>query len=71
MYHPVGASPVTSVGRIKHIMTHPEQMGERGITPHASESEPRYVIENENTGKEAPYKREAILKKADEEGEED
>lgn len=68
VYHPVGASPVTSVGRIKHVMTHPEMMGERGIRPHATPEEPRYVIENEHTGKEAPYKREAIVEKLTPEG---
>ena len=64
VYHPVGGAMQTSVGTIKKILTHEEEVGTRHATMHASEAEPRYVIENEHTHKETAYKREHIIEKA-------
>lgn len=64
VYHPVGGAMQTSVGVIKKILTHEEEVGTRHSTMHASEFEPRYVIENEHTQKETAYKRENIVEKA-------
>ena len=61
VYHPVGGAMQTSVGTIKKILTHKEEVGT--TTMHASESEPRYVIENEHTHKETVYKRDNIVEK--------
>lgn len=66
LYHPIGGAAQTSVGIIKKIITHEEEFGTRHATMHASESEPRYLIENEHTHKETPYKREHIVEKATE-----
>lgn len=66
IYHPVGGAMQTSVGTIKKVLTHEEEVGARHATMHASESEPRYVIENEHTHKETAYKRENIVEKATE-----
>lgn len=65
VYHPVGGAMQTSVGTIKKILTHEEEVGTRHATMHASEQEPRYVIENEHTHKETAYKRENIVEKAE------
>ena len=64
VYHPVGGAMQTSVGVIKKIITHEEEAGVRHTTMHASEEEPRYLIENEHTQKETAYKRENIVEKA-------
>ena len=66
VYHPVGGAMQTSIGTIKKILTHEEEVGSRHSTMHASEAEPRYVIENEHTHKETAYKRENIVEKASE-----
>lgn len=65
VYHPVGGAMQTSVGTIKKILTHEEEVGARHTTMHASQEEPRYVIENEHTHKETAYKRENIIEKAE------
>ena len=65
VYHPVGGAQQTSVGVIKKVLTHEEEVGARHATMHASETEPRYVIENEHTHKETAYKRENIVEKAE------
>ena len=67
VYHPIGGAMQTSVGTIKRILTHEEEVevGSRHTTMHASEQEPRYVIENEHTHKETAYKREHIVDKAE------
>jgi hypothetical protein len=64
VYHPVGGAQQTSVGVIKKILTHEEEVGTRHATMHASQEEPRYVIENEHTKKETAYKFENIVEKA-------
>jgi len=43
LYRPVGGAMQTSVGKIKKILTHPEEVGTRHTEVKASESEPRYV----------------------------
>lgn len=65
VYHPVGGAMQTSVGTIKKILTHEEEVGTRHATMHATEQEPRYVIENEHTHKETAYKRENIVEKTE------
>lgn len=66
IYHPVGGAAQTSVGTIKKILTHEEEVGTRHATMHASEHHPRYVIENEHTHKETAYKFENIVEKVTE-----
>lgn len=63
VYRPVGHAMQTTVGVIKKILTEPEAAGTRGNVAKASEDEPRYVIYNEHTGKETPYKRDNIVEK--------
>ncbi len=65
IYRPVGGAMQTTVGTIKKIITVPEEAGPRHTTVHASPDEPRYLIENEHTHKETPYKRENIIEFAD------
>jgi hypothetical protein len=43
VYRPVGGTVQTSIGTIKKILTHPEEVGTRHTEVKASESEPRYV----------------------------
>lgn len=44
VYHPVGASPNTTVGIIQDILQEPEVVGEgRPVNVRASEEEPRFV----------------------------
>lgn len=61
VYHPVGHASQTSVGEIVRIITHPEEVGSRHTVVKASEEEPRYVIRNDHTHKEAAYKHENIV----------
>lgn len=64
VYRPVGGAMQTTIGVIKKVLTEPKPAGNRGNVAKASEDEPRYVIFNEHTGKETPYKRENIIEKA-------
>jgi len=64
VYHPVGGAMQTSVGTIKKIITEEEEIGPRHATMHATQANPRYVIENEHTRKETAYKRENIVEMA-------
>jgi len=68
VYHAIGGSLQTAVGIIRDIITEPETVGttERPVTVKASEEEPRYLIENINTGKSTAYKRENIVRLASE-----
>lgn len=66
LYHPVGGASQTSIGTIKKILTHEEEFGSRHATMHATQSHPRYVIENEHTHKETAYKLENIVEKVTE-----
>lgn len=43
VYRPVGGAMQTSVGTIKKILTHPEEVGTRHTEVKASEEVPRYV----------------------------
>lgn len=43
LYRPVGGAMQTSVGVIKKILTHPEEVGSRHTEVKASEEMPRYV----------------------------
>ena len=61
VYHPVGHALQTSVGKIVKIIKRPEEVGSRHTVVKASEEEPRYVILNEHTHKEAAYKHENIV----------
>lgn len=67
IYRPVGGAMQTSVGVIKKVLTHPEEVGTRHTEVKASEEAPRYVIENEHTKKETAYKLENIIDYAKEE----
>lgn len=59
-YSPIGQAQTKATGVIKTILTSPEPAGDTGVTVKASPEEPRFVIENDNTHKETPYKRENI-----------
>ena len=61
VYHPVGHAMQTSVGKIVKIIKSPEEVGTRHTMVKASEEEPRYVILNEHTHKEAAYKHDNIV----------
>ena len=61
-YHPTGSTGTVSYGQVTYIMTHKEEFEPRHITPKASAEDPRYVIKNVHTGKENPYKKDAIIK---------
>lgn len=43
LYRPVGGAMQTSVGVIKKVLTHPEEVGSRHTEVKASEEMPRYV----------------------------
>jgi hypothetical protein len=68
VYHAIGSTMQISVGIIRDIITEHETVGsnERPVTVKASEEEPRFLIENVNTGKATPYKRENIVRLASE-----
>ncbi|KAL7746635.1 hypothetical protein RI367_008035 [Sorochytrium milnesiophthora] len=63
-YHPIGSgdsNTATSTGTITQVLTEDTVVGSGSDkrsqpTVHASEDEPRYVIENDNTGKQTAYK---------------
>ncbi|KAF8699877.1 hypothetical protein RHS03_06911, partial [Rhizoctonia solani] len=51
----------TTTGEIVEVITSPEPAGTSGNTVQASEEEPRYLIRNDNTGKETAYKADNIV----------
>ncbi|KAF8310865.1 hypothetical protein DL93DRAFT_2084052 [Clavulina sp. PMI_390] len=58
-YHAIGggnAENSSTTGVITQILTETDTAGSAGNTVQASEDEPRFVIKNDNTGKETPYK---------------
>ncbi|RPB12117.1 hypothetical protein P167DRAFT_535982 [Morchella conica CCBAS932] len=57
-YHPIGGphGTSTSTGKIVRVLTHPDAAGSTGNTVKASESDPRYEIQNDNTGKTSAVK---------------
>ena len=66
-YHPIGGgqeNTATTTGTIKKILTEKQPAGETGVQVNASDDEPRYLIENDKTGKETAYKKENIIGKA-------
>lgn len=60
VYHPVIHSRRTSVGVVTRILTRPGEVGHRHAMVSASETSPRYVIENQITHKESAYRAENI-----------
>ncbi|PFH46585.1 hypothetical protein AMATHDRAFT_7627 [Amanita thiersii Skay4041] len=69
-YHGIGtasAATQTSVttGEIVEIITESQQVGETQQKVKASDSEPRYLIRNDNTKKETAYKADVIVGMAD------
>ncbi|CAE6376889.1 unnamed protein product [Rhizoctonia solani] len=51
----------TTTGEIVEVITQPEPAGTSGNTVQASEEEPRYLIRNDNTGKDTAYKADNIV----------
>ncbi|KAF9448503.1 hypothetical protein P691DRAFT_759876 [Macrolepiota fuliginosa MF-IS2] len=70
-YHAIGGASSatdqsTTTGKIVDVITETQPAGNTGVRTQASEDEPRYVIRNDNTGKETAYKTANILGMADE-----
>ncbi|KAE9397238.1 hypothetical protein BT96DRAFT_884114 [Gymnopus androsaceus JB14] len=62
-YQAVGGGNVensTTTGEIVEVVTSKKPAGATGNTVNASEEDPRYVISNDNTGKETAYKEKNI-----------
>ncbi|KAF5368982.1 hypothetical protein D9758_002881 [Tetrapyrgos nigripes] len=62
-YHAVGGGNVPSsatTGEIKDVIDSKAPAGETGVRVNAPKDDPRYVIENDNTGKETAYKAQNI-----------
>ncbi|KAJ3725714.1 hypothetical protein EV361DRAFT_946639 [Lentinula raphanica] len=62
-YQGIGGGNVgnsTTHGEITDIITEKQPAGSSGNTVNASEQDPRFVIRNDNTGKETAYKSENI-----------
>ena len=62
-YHAIGGAKNTTFGIIKDIWDEPRSF--KGHEVHASHEDPRYLIENEHTKKETPYKLRSIVEKHD------
>ncbi|CCA74393.1 hypothetical protein PIIN_08345 [Serendipita indica DSM 11827] len=58
-----GNEQSTTVGEICDILTERAPAGDTGVTVRASDENPRYVIKNDNTGKETAYKADNIIRK--------
>ncbi|KAF9463561.1 hypothetical protein BDZ94DRAFT_1308675 [Collybia nuda] len=56
-----GTEQSTTRGQIVDVLTETQPAGDTGNTMRASSNEPRYVIKNDNTGKETAYKEDNIL----------
>ncbi|CAE6465212.1 unnamed protein product [Rhizoctonia solani] len=52
----------STTGEIIEVITEPEPAGTTGKTVKASEDEPRYLIRNDNTGKDTAYKADNIVR---------
>jgi len=50
-----------TTGVIMEIITETGPAGDTGYTVNASEAQPRYVIQNDRTGRQAAYKRHNII----------
>ncbi|KAH7873564.1 uncharacterized protein C8R40DRAFT_370073 [Lentinula edodes] len=64
-YQGIGGGNVensTTHGEITDVVTDKQQAGSSGVTVNASAEDPRYVIRNDNTGKETAYKADNIKK---------
>ncbi|KAJ8075279.1 hypothetical protein AAF712_013725 [Marasmius tenuissimus] len=69
-YQAIGGGNVensTTTGVIVDIIEEKKPAGETGVTVNASEDEPRYLIRNDNTQKETPYKADNLVKVIDKE----
>jgi len=58
-YQAIGGGNVensTTTGKIVDILEETQHAGTTGVNVQASEEEPRYLIKNDNTGKETAYK---------------
>ncbi|KAJ7235611.1 hypothetical protein B0H12DRAFT_1141323 [Mycena haematopus] len=58
-YQAIGGGNVansTTTGEITDVVTSKEPAGDTGVKVNASKDDPRYVIRNDNTGKETAYK---------------
>ncbi|KAF7361467.1 DUF2945 family protein [Mycena sanguinolenta] len=58
-YQAVGGGTVTNsttTGEITEVVTSKAPAGETGVKVNATKDDPRYVIRNDNTGKETAYK---------------
>jgi len=65
-YHAIGGGNVPNsetTGEIVDVLTETAPAGSTGNTVEASDTEPRYVIKNDNTGKNTAYKAANIVKK--------
>ncbi|KAK7041415.1 hypothetical protein VNI00_009281 [Paramarasmius palmivorus] len=68
-YQAIGGGNVensTTRGEILKIIESKQPAGESGVQVNASEDEPRYLIRNDNTGKETAYKANNITGKVSE-----
>lgn len=68
-YHAIGGATggnerSTTTGEIVEVITETQPAGSTGVTVKASEEEVRYVIRNDNTGKETAYKETNIIGRA-------
>ncbi|PVF97150.1 hypothetical protein CPB86DRAFT_786137 [Serendipita vermifera] len=59
-----GNEQSSTTGEIVDVITSKQPAGETGVRVNASEDEPRYLIRNDNTGKETAYKADNIVGKA-------
>ncbi|KAK1233723.1 hypothetical protein PQX77_003103 [Marasmius sp. AFHP31] len=69
-YQAIGGGNVensTTTGVIVDIIEEKQPAGDSGNTVNASEDEPRYLIRNDNTQKETPYKADNLVKVIDKE----
>ncbi|CAE6383200.1 unnamed protein product [Rhizoctonia solani] len=69
-YHAIGTATSatensSTTGEIVGILTETQPAGTTGSTVKASEEEPRYLIKNDNTGKDTAYKSDAIVEVID------
>ncbi|KAJ6595134.1 hypothetical protein DFH09DRAFT_1305815 [Mycena vulgaris] len=68
-YQAIGGGNVensTTTGEITEVVTSKAPAGETGVKVNASKDEPRYVIRNDNTGKETAYKSKNITGEVEE-----
>lgn len=66
IYYPTGNQQVSTTGTIMDIISKDKERMVGSQIPHASPERPRYVIKNDNTGKETAYYLENIVSLTDE-----